>query len=171
MAKECSIDGSMVGFFSRVKLKDGVICTECAKRVGFDDPLKMTTQKILNSMTVDIVNDILKGDLTLDNYITEYDKLLTQATVQKLKNDSDQRENSERKEQIKEEAKAPHCPKCGSKNLQIVGNHKKGFSVGKALVGGVLTAGTGVGVLAGFAGKKGKKVDMICMNCGKKFKY
>ncbi|MDV7719027.1 hypothetical protein GA840_04080 [Pediococcus ethanolidurans] len=67
------------------------------------------------------------------------------------------------------EAKAPKCPKCGSKNLQIVGNHRKGFSVGKAVVGGALTGG--VGTLAGFAGKKGKKTDMICMNCGKTFKY
>lgn len=54
-------------------------------------------------------------------------------------------------------------------NVQIVGQHKKGFSVGKAATGVVLTGG--IGSLAGFAGKKTKKVDMICMNCGKQFKY
>lgn len=61
------------------------------------------------------------------------------------------------------------CPKCRSTNVQIVGQHKKGFSVGKAAAGVALTGG--VGSLAGFAGKKTKKVDMICMNCGKQFKY
>lgn len=61
------------------------------------------------------------------------------------------------------------CPKCRSTNIQIVGQHKKGFSVGKAAAGVALTGG--IGSLAGFAGKKTKKVDMICMNCGKQFKY
>ena len=65
--------------------------------------------------------------------------------------------------------KAPKCPKCKSTNVQAVGQHKKEFSVGKAVIGGVLTGG--VGVLAGFAGKKTKKIDMICMNCGKQFKF
>lgn len=61
------------------------------------------------------------------------------------------------------------CPRCRSTNIQVVGQHKKGFSVGKAATGVVLTGG--IGSLAGFAGKKTKKVDMICMNCGKQFKY
>ena len=65
--------------------------------------------------------------------------------------------------------KAPHCPKCKSTNIQVVGQRKKAFSLGKATVGAVLTGG--VGVLAGFAGKKTKKVDMICMNFGKQFKF
>lgn len=62
-----------------------------------------------------------------------------------------------------------HCPRCRSTNIQVVGQHKKGFSVGKAAAGVALTGG--IGSLAGFAGKKTKKVDMICMNCGKQFKY
>lgn len=61
------------------------------------------------------------------------------------------------------------CPRCRSTNVQVVGQHKKGFSVGKAAAGVALTGG--IGSLAGFAGKKTKKVDMICMNCGKQFKY
>lgn len=61
-----------------------------------------------------------------------------------------------------------HCPRCLSKNIQIIGQHKKGFSAGKAIAGTFLAGG--LGSLAGFAGKKTKKVDMICLNCGKKFK-
>lgn len=46
------------------------------------------------------------------------------------------------------------CPKCGSKNVQFMQQDKKGFSVGKALGGAVLSGG--VGAVAGFAGKKAK---------------
>lgn len=61
-----------------------------------------------------------------------------------------------------------HCPRCFSKNVQVVGQHKKGFSAGKAIAGTALAGG--IGSLAGFAGKKTKKVDMICLDCGKKFR-
>ncbi|WP_231793359.1 hypothetical protein [Limosilactobacillus albertensis] len=60
------------------------------------------------------------------------------------------------------------CPHCGSTNIQPLGQHKKGFSVGKAVGGTILTGG--VGALAGFAGKKTKQTDFVCMNCGKQFK-
>lgn len=60
------------------------------------------------------------------------------------------------------------CPKCRSTNVQPLGVHKKGFSVGKAVGGAILVGG--VGSLAGFAGKGSKKTDFVCMNCGKQFK-
>lgn len=59
------------------------------------------------------------------------------------------------------------CPKCKSINIQVMGNDRKGFSVGKAVGGALLTGG--IGALAGFAGKKGK-YDCFCMNCGHRFK-
>lgn len=61
-----------------------------------------------------------------------------------------------------------YCPHCGSTNIQPLGVHKKGFSVGKAVGGAVLT--NGIGLLAGFAGKNTKQTDFVCMNCGKQFK-
>lgn len=51
------------------------------------------------------------------------------------------------------------CPKCWSTNL--TGN-KKGFGLGKALVGGVLAGG--VGLLGGFIGSR--KITVTCMECG-----
>ena len=51
------------------------------------------------------------------------------------------------------------CPKC--KSTHISGN-KKGFGLGKALVGGVLTGG--VGLLGGFIGSR--KIENTCMQCG-----
>lgn len=102
---------------------------------------------------------------TKNNNVTTngQDKIDNQENMQS--SSVDQQEGPTKK-QLK---KIPHCPKCKSTNVQVIGNHRKGFSVGKAVVGGVLTGG--VGTLAGFAGKKGKKTDMICMNCGKKFKW
>lgn len=59
------------------------------------------------------------------------------------------------------------CPMCMSSNINILGNDRKGFSVGKAVGGALLTGG--IGALAGFAGKKGK-YEVFCMNCGHRWK-
>ncbi|WEV60884.1 hypothetical protein OZX68_01160 [Streptococcaceae bacterium ESL0729] len=58
------------------------------------------------------------------------------------------------------------CPACHSINVSFMGNDRKSFSVGKAVAGAALTSG--VGVLAGFAGKKGKN-QWHCNNCGNTF--
>jgi len=58
------------------------------------------------------------------------------------------------------------CPKCRSKNIQVMGNDRKAFSAGKAAAGAILTGG--IGLLAGFAGKKGK-YDVLCSDCGTMF--
>jgi hypothetical protein len=55
------------------------------------------------------------------------------------------------------------CPKCGSG--QIAAN-KKGFNVGQALVGGVLTLG--IGVAAGLWGSNEIRVN--CLKCGHRWK-
>lgn len=64
-------------------------------------------------------------------------------------------------------AKQVKCPKCKSTNVVVMGNDRKGFSVGKAVGGAILTGG--IGVLAGFAGAKGK-YDMFCQDCATRFK-
>lgn len=51
------------------------------------------------------------------------------------------------------------CPKCGSAYLT---GDKKGFGLGKAVVGGVLLGG--VGLLGGFIGSR--KIMVSCMQCG-----
>lgn len=63
-------------------------------------------------------------------------------------------------------AKKVKCPKCKSLNVQMMGQDKKGFSIGKAIGGALLTGG--YGALAGFAGKKGK-YDVFCGDCGHRF--
>lgn len=63
------------------------------------------------------------------------------------------------------------CPKCKSLNVVPLGQDRKGFSVGKAAGGATLTAFSGgIGVLAGFIGKKGK-YQFYCQDCGKRFEH
>ena len=64
-------------------------------------------------------------------------------------------------------ARQVKCPKCGSTNVQVLGNDRKGFSVGKSLAGAVLTGG--IGLIAGFDEKKGK-YELFCSDCGTRFK-
>jgi DNA-directed RNA polymerase subunit RPC12/RpoP len=54
------------------------------------------------------------------------------------------------------------CPKCNSEMVEI---YKKGFGVGKALAGAVITGG--IGLFAGFIGSK--KAVAVCLACGKQF--
>jgi len=61
-------------------------------------------------------------------------------------------------------ASAPHkCPKCkATGTMEAESERKGGFSVGKAVVGGVLTGG--IGLVAGGLGKK--KITYVCTKCG-----
>lgn len=63
---------------------------------------------------------------------------------------------------------SPKCPHCKSHDIQILDNRRKAFPKEKATAGGVLLGG--IGIVAGFAGKRGKKYDAVCIKCGKKFK-
>ncbi len=61
-----------------------------------------------------------------------------------------------------ESEKTPYCPKCHSTSLSA---NKKGFGVGKAILGGLL-AGP-IGLLAGTF--QSSKVRVTCLNCGNQF--
>ena len=65
----------------------------------------------------------------------------------------------------KKEKNNVRCPKCGNLNVAPIGESKKGFSVGKAIGGGVLTGGLGIGTMAGFIGKK-RGNNFYCQDCG-----
>lgn len=73
--------------------------------------------------------------------------------------------NDELKEEFRQ-ARAVKCPHCKSTDVEFMVQQRKGFSIGKAAAGTIMTGG--VGALAGFAGKKGKK-EWHCKNCGAVF--
>ncbi|SHK37895.1 hypothetical protein SAMN02745248_02403 [Hathewaya proteolytica DSM 3090] len=64
---------------------------------------------------------------------------------------------------VKEDDDKIHCPKCGS--TQITAN-KKGFSLGKGILGAAITPG--LGLVTGAMGKN--KIEVTCLKCGHKWK-
>lgn len=56
-----------------------------------------------------------------------------------------------------------NCPKCGSSNIHA---DKKGYSIKKGLIGGILVGG--YGLLAGLTGSN--KIRLTCLDCGFQFK-
>ncbi|WP_321296615.1 hypothetical protein [Marinifilum fragile] len=70
--------------------------------------------------------------------------------------------NIQRKES-NEDSNIVKCPICASQSLTA---NKKGFGVGKAVVGGLLLGG--VGLLGGFVGSR--KIKITCLNCGHSWK-
>ena len=57
----------------------------------------------------------------------------------------------------------PRCPKCG---CQYLTTDKKGFGLGKAIVGTVLAGPAGA--LAGFIGSR--RLKLTCLKCGHSWK-
>ena len=73
-------------------------------------------------------------------------------------------ESSPTFKEVTEREEAPlRCPRCRSTYISA---NKKGFGLGKALVGGAITGG--VGLLAGFIGSG--KVKCTCLKCGHEWK-
>ena len=57
------------------------------------------------------------------------------------------------------------CPKCHSTQIHV---DKKGFSVGKAIAGGMVTGNILVAAAAGGIGMN--DIELTCLKCGRKFK-
>lgn len=87
--------------------------------------------------------------------VKEQSKLQMQRDMEKK-----QQEN-ERVKRLEAEGIA-YCPKCHSTSLSA---QKKGFGIGKAVVGAALTGG--IGLVAGNIGSK--KVRVTCLKCGHQF--
>lgn len=66
------------------------------------------------------------------------------------------------KKRYLDEQDIAYCPKCLSTSLS---SHKKGFGIGKAIVGAAVTGG--IGLVAGNIGAK--KVRVTCLKCGYQF--
>lgn len=123
-------------------------------------------------------NDIAEAlTLGLTNYINGTDEVLTIANKGKVgtfkqlnieakeasqKSIQEKREEKYRLQEL-DKQKIPYCPKCHSTSLTTT---DKKLSVSRALVGGTIAGGAGA-VLGGLSSKK---VLLVCMNCGYKWK-
>lgn len=99
-----------------------------------------------------------EADIKAVNSLTK-----TDAKIKKLEEKKLKEEIKLVKEQRKQVENVAKCPKCGSTSLSA---QKKGFGIGKAVVGASL-AGP-LGLMAGNV--NAKKVWVTCLKCGKKFK-
>ncbi len=138
---------------SEVKPFNKSHCASCGKKINFANRYQLKDKSY-------ICGDCLKNagfnfgaeDLTY---------LKTTVTLPSLLDD-----HSAHTQNTKLDSHAIKCPKCKSTNVQFMQQGKKAFSIGKAVGGAVLTGG--IGTLAGFAGKKGKK-QWFCQNCNSTF--
>ena len=146
-------------------------CFVCGKELGFFDAKGLTADK--KFICSDDINTLFLTKKASNSSIP----LNLGMKINKLTSNQIEEMIKERTEaQEKAENGVLCCPYCASTNIQPLGQHKKGFSAGKAVGGAVLAASVGaiatagVGALAGFAGKKTKQTDFVCMDCGKRFK-
>lgn len=106
----------------------------------------------------DLIKIVTDPDF-LENYYDGY----------KTYKENKQEERLEKLNEIRERNYVPEghqvrCPKCGSTQLSA---NKKGFSLGKAVVGGIVLNPI-LGAATGMIGKD--KIIVTCLNCGRQFK-
>lgn len=109
----------------------------------------------------DKINPVIKSGADLSNKLIDgSSKMLNKGTKKANESLNDVSARATGQKKIK-------CPRCKSLDIQFLENDRKKFSIGKAVGGAVLTGG--IGTLAGFAGKKGKKSNWRCNDCGNTF--
>jgi transposase-like protein len=155
----CSICGEPTGFKGnkRFMLSDGYMCQPCAAKsvqtlagVGPSAFATKTTNSVKSSIKrrQEVGDEKWLAELSEQQFAEEEAKM-TQAR-EKIKGINASAQN---------EGNIPRCPKCRSTSISA---DKKGFGVGKAVVGAAI-AGP-LGLAGGNIGAK--KVRITCLNCG-----
>lgn len=177
MAKLCSECGAT--------LNGGKFCSECGAKIGVSDTIQPTT--VLSSENDTILETLFvetganKVDMckqyanhtgvSLSEAKSKVDAFMkTKSFSEKLALSAEhqqigtKRGKAAARERIAENKAngIACCPKCGSTSLSA---NKKGFGIGKAVLGAALTGG--IGLAAGNIGAK--KVRITCLNCGHQF--
>ncbi len=153
--KKCEICYKKTNMWNKgYETSDGKFLDEgCLKKYGF--PSVQSAEEIKNQK-------LYIQKLTLEDIIFESKKAIRERNVKSIKVKIDSAGDTQKKNVTTINV----CPNCKNTNIQFMQNNKKNFSVGKAAAGTVLTGG--IGLLAGFAGKKGKN-QWHCNNCGNTF--
>jgi len=108
-----------------------------------------------------IIDDFYKDNKPQEEKMGFWEKLNQQADLAKKKQIEEKYAKEEKIKQLKKDGTA-YCPKCYSTSLSA---DKKGFGVGKAVIGAAITGP--IGLVAGNIGSK--KIRVTCINCGHKF--
>lgn len=153
------IDGFGSITFSTIKSNHSIIhSVDDAK----NDSNSVLFRKVLNSQFNRFSNELAKelkieiltiGDVEVGNLITNFFKSADEANRKKI----------ERKRDMDSEGIA-YCPRCHSVSLSA---NKKGYGIGKGLIGALIP---GVGLIGLAAGNIGaKKIRVTCLKCGHQF--
>lgn len=128
---------------------------------------KISAIKYLNNLTG---IGLSKGKSIIDDAYSKFYKpepkkgfwqsVKEEARAQNLREMEKKQEDKARVEKMDSEGVA-YCPKCHSTSLSA---HKKGFGIGKALLGAAIDP---IGLVAGNIGAK--KVRVTCLKCGHQF--
>ena len=108
-----------------------------------------------------IIDDAYKELYTPEPKKSFWQKVKEDGEKRRLEIIREKEEDKARVKQMDREGIA-YCPKCHSTSLSA---HKKGFGIGKAVIGAWATGG--IGLIAGNMGAK--KVRVTCLKCGHQF--
>jgi predicted RNA-binding Zn-ribbon protein involved in translation (DUF1610 family) len=150
---------------------DSIYCSSCGKKLEMltSEALIADTAKCPNCGTYNSNNSNyctncrtpLTDTAIAENRVqNELQMQQAQIKMQALSLKAQQEQLQLQREQYTSMAK---CPRCGSTSLS---GNKKGFGIGKAVIGAALVGP--LGLVAGNVGAK--KVQVTCLKCGKKFK-
>ena len=151
----------------------GNFCSNCGYKVANNVETVDDSKKdiiILNGIEVDMgyVYSTYKNKIEAIKYLTDTTKIKLKEAKETVDNYYSKLEN-ERNNIIKDKIRSNRengivcCPKCGSTSLSA---QKKGFGIGKAVVGAAA-----IGALGLTAGNiNSSKIKITCLNCGYKFK-
>ncbi len=130
-------------------LTDGTRCPQCGATIPADANFCTNCCTPLSETAIETVKK--RNDLQLQQAQIQMQAMALKAQQEQLQIQKIQYESMAK------------CPRCGSTSLS---GNKKGFGIGKAVLGAAV-AGP-FGLVAGNIGAK--KVLVTCMKCGKKFK-
>lgn len=138
-------------------------CSKCGKENADDSAFCGYCGNSFNEIVATPQKNSLsaKDAIDLAYYKADLDNQRQIAAIQEQQLKTQKKMLAQEKKQYSKMAK---CPKCGSTSLS---GNKKGFGIGKAIIGAALIANP-IGLVAGNIGAK--KVYDTCMKCGKRFK-
>ena len=150
---------------------DSFFCSFCGKKLEESDTTKFPSNEIKcpncgahNSSTANYCTNCRAPltEVAISEAKQKNDLQMQQAQVkmQAMALKAQQEQLQLQKDQFASMAK---CPRCGSTSLS---GNKKGFGIGKAVIGAALVGP--IGLVAGNVGSK--KVQVTCLKCGKKFR-